>query len=184
MTGFHSTIDNPDSVRIHNLGLEEVKRIRAEMEKTLEGINFLGTLGNNAPFIGLFGTVLGIVTAFRELGNSQAGAMGNVMSGIAEALIATAVGIIVALPAVIFYNVFQKKGSDIEENAAALGNVVIAAMRAYPSAKSVVADSAGCAITWDLKYKIRGVDRFFVFDPDENRIEVQGSDGTGTSRWE
>ncbi len=74
------------------------------------GLLFLGTLGNNAPFIGLFGTVLGIVTAFRELGANSMGAMGNVMSGIAEALIATAVGILVALPAVVFYNVFQKKG--------------------------------------------------------------------------
>jgi biopolymer transport protein ExbB/biopolymer transport protein TolQ len=57
-------------------------------------------------------------------------AMGNVMSGIAEALLATAVGILVALPAVIYYNVFQKKGADVEEQAAALGNVVIASMRA------------------------------------------------------
>ena len=52
------------------------------------------------------------------------------MSGIAEALLATAVGILVALPAVIFYNVFQKKGADVEEQAAALGNVIIASMRA------------------------------------------------------
>ena len=58
--------------------------------------------------------------------------MGNVMSGIAEALIATAVGILVALPAVIFYNIFQKKGADIEENAAALGNVV-ASRRCAPT---------------------------------------------------
>ena len=91
---------------------------------------FLGTLGNNAPFIGLFGTVLGIVTAFRELGapGAATAGMNNVMGGIAEALIATAVGILVALPAVISYNVFQKKGADVEENADALGNVVLAAM--------------------------------------------------------
>ncbi|HVY40475.1 MAG TPA: MotA/TolQ/ExbB proton channel family protein [Polyangia bacterium] len=129
--------DGPDAVEQI---LAKGTRLR---RKTFEGgLLFLGTLGNNAPFIGLFGTVLGIVTAFRELGNNQMGAMGNVMSGIAEALIATAVGILVALPAVIFYNVFQKKGSDIEENTAALGNVVLAAMRAHPSAKPVVADGA------------------------------------------
>jgi len=93
------------------------------------GLLFLGTLGNNAPFIGLFGTVLGIVTAFHGLGSNQAGAMGNVMSSIAEALIATAVGILVALPAVVSYNVFQKKGADIEENSAALGNLVLALLR-------------------------------------------------------
>ncbi|HEY5089053.1 MAG TPA: MotA/TolQ/ExbB proton channel family protein, partial [Polyangia bacterium] len=106
---------------------------------------FLATLGNNAPFIGLFGTVLGIVTAFRELGNNSMGAMGNVMGGIAEALIATAVGILVALPAVIFYNVYQKKGADIEEQAAALGNVVSASMRAVRHAdapRTATADGA------------------------------------------
>jgi biopolymer transport protein ExbB/biopolymer transport protein TolQ len=106
-----------------------VKAVRARRKKFEGGLLFLGTLGNNAPFIGLFGTVLGIVTAFRELGTAQMGAMGNVMSGIAEALIATAVGILVALPAVIFYNVFQKKGADVEEQAGALGNVVLASMK-------------------------------------------------------
>jgi biopolymer transport protein ExbB/TolQ len=106
-----------------------VKAVRHRRKKFEGGLLFLGTLGNNAPFIGLFGTVLGIVTAFRELGTAQMGAMGNVMSGIAEALIATAVGIIVALPAVIFYNVFQKKGADVEEQAGALGNVVLASMK-------------------------------------------------------
>jgi len=97
------------------------------------GLLFLGTLGNNAPFIGLFGTVLGIVTAFRELGNTQAGSssgMGNVMGGIAEALVATAIGILVALPAVIAYNVFQKKAVDVEDNAGALGNIVLASLAA------------------------------------------------------
>jgi biopolymer transport protein ExbB/biopolymer transport protein TolQ len=108
-----------------------VKATRTRRKQFEAGLLFLGTLGNNAPFIGLFGTVLGIVTAFRELGANSVGAMGNVMSGIAEALISTAVGILVALPAVIFYNVFQKKGADVEEQAGALGNVIIASMRAH-----------------------------------------------------
>jgi biopolymer transport protein ExbB/biopolymer transport protein TolQ len=106
-----------------------VKATRLRRKKFESGLLFLGTLGNNAPFIGLFGTVLGIVTAFRELGGNQMGAMGNVMSGIAEALLATAIGILVAIPAVVFYNLFQKKGSDIEEHAAALGNVLLASMK-------------------------------------------------------
>jgi biopolymer transport protein ExbB/biopolymer transport protein TolQ len=67
------------------------------------------------------------------------GAMGNVMSGIAEALIATAVGILVALPAVIFYNVFQKKGVDVEDQAGALGNVILASMKS--TMKKVETDS-------------------------------------------
>jgi biopolymer transport protein ExbB/TolQ len=135
----------------HDQGPDAFEQIMAKAtrlrRKSFEsGLLFLGTLGNNAPFIGLFGTVLGIVTAFRELGNNSMGAMGNVMSGIAEALIATAVGILVALPAVIFYNLFQKKGGDIEEQAAALGNVVSAFMRgerrhdAAPTAAEAAAD--------------------------------------------
>jgi len=125
-----------ESMGWYNDGVDAVEQILVKAtrvrRKTFEGgLLFLGTLGNNAPFIGLFGTVLGIVTAFRELGGNQMGAaMGNVMSGIAEALLATAVGILVALPAVIYYNVFQKKGADVEEGAAALGNVVIASMKA------------------------------------------------------
>ncbi|HEY4185684.1 MAG TPA: MotA/TolQ/ExbB proton channel family protein [Polyangia bacterium] len=109
------------------------KAVRQRRKAFEGGLLFLGTLGNNAPFIGLFGTVLGIVTAFRELGSTQAGAsagMGNVMGGIAEALVATAIGILVALPAVIAYNVFQKKAVDVEDNAATLGNVVLASLAA------------------------------------------------------
>jgi biopolymer transport protein ExbB/biopolymer transport protein TolQ len=104
------------------------KAIRDARKGTEQGLLFLGTLGNNAPFIGLFGTVVGIVNAFKGLGSANANAMGNVMSNIAEALAATAVGILVALPAVIAYNIFQKRGSDVEENALGLGNLVLAVM--------------------------------------------------------
>ena len=107
--------------------------MRQARKKLEGGLLFLGTLGNNAPFIGLFGTVLGIVTAFRELGagaGATSGAMGNVMSSIAEALVATAVGILVALPAVIAFNTFQKKAVQIEDNVGTLGNLVVAQMKA------------------------------------------------------
>jgi biopolymer transport protein ExbB/biopolymer transport protein TolQ len=107
------------------------KAVRQRRRHFEGGLLFLGTLGNNAPFIGLFGTVLGIMTSFRQLGSSQGGAgMNNVMGSIGEALTATAIGILVALPAVIGYNMFQKKGADIEENAAALGNILLASMKA------------------------------------------------------
>jgi biopolymer transport protein ExbB/TolQ len=97
------------------------------------GLLFLGTLGNNSPFIGLFGTVLGIVTAFRELASAagSAGGMNNVMGGIAEALVSTAVGILVALPAVIAYNVFQKKTQDLEENVQSIGSLILAQMKSH-----------------------------------------------------
>lgn len=97
--------------------------------KQLEvGTNFLGTVGNNAPFIGLFGTVIGVIVAFHELGSAaaRAGAMGDVMSGIAEALIATGVGIFVALPAVIAYNMVQARIGEIEADVSSLGRLVAA----------------------------------------------------------
>jgi biopolymer transport protein ExbB len=79
-------------------------RERLMLEKHL---GILGTLGNNAPFIGLFGTVLGIIKAFADLAKNQGGGAAVVMSGIAEALVATAVGLMVALPAVVAFNIFQ-----------------------------------------------------------------------------
>jgi biopolymer transport protein ExbB len=69
----------------------------------------LGTLGNNVPFIGLFGTVLGIIKAFDDLKNKTAESESLVMSGIAEALVATAIGLLVAVPAVIAFNYFSRK---------------------------------------------------------------------------
>jgi biopolymer transport protein ExbB len=77
---------------------------RLAMEKHL---GILGTLGNNCPFIGLFGTVLGIIKAFADLSHNQGGGAAVVMAGIAEALVATAVGLMVAIPAVVAYNILQ-----------------------------------------------------------------------------
>jgi biopolymer transport protein ExbB/biopolymer transport protein TolQ len=87
--------------------------------------NLLATLGNNAPFIGLLGTVIGIINAFHQLGDAgqNKAAMGNVMSGIAEALIATGVGLFVALPAVVVYNLIQRRITDIETGVQLLGKL-------------------------------------------------------------
>ncbi len=79
-----------------------------EKQKLEKSLNFLGTIGSNAVFIGLLGTVLGIMKAFKDLGVSQ-GDVSMVMTGIAEALTATAIGLFVAIPAVIAYNYFQKQ---------------------------------------------------------------------------
>ena len=131
-----------DAIKWRARGAESVeqilaKSVRQHRSEVEVGLLFLGTLGNNAPFIGLFGTVLGIMTSFRQLGSSQGAAgMDNVMGSIGEALTATAIGILVALPAVIGYNVFQKKGADIEENAAALGNLLLASMKSSPGSSS------------------------------------------------
>ncbi len=76
---------------------------RADLSK---GLSVLATLGSNAPFIGLFGTVLGIIQSFAALATSSA-AMNQVISSLAEALIATAFGLFVAIPAVVAYNYFS-----------------------------------------------------------------------------
>lgn len=91
--------------------VEEVligKRI-AEKFRMESRLVILGTLGNNAPFIGLFGTVLGIIKAFHDLAMSQNPNPSVVMAGVSEALVATAVGLIVAIPAVMAYNYFQRR---------------------------------------------------------------------------
>jgi biopolymer transport protein ExbB len=84
-------------------------REKLRLERNL---SFLATLGSNAPFIGLFGTVLGIIKAFHDLAAGQAGGgvgASTVMAGISEALVATAVGILVAIPAVVAFNYFSRR---------------------------------------------------------------------------
>jgi biopolymer transport protein ExbB len=75
-----------------------------EKEKWARYSTFLGSVGSNAPFIGLLGTVFGILKTFADLSNATSGGPQVVMGGISEALIATAVGLLVAIPAVVFYN--------------------------------------------------------------------------------
>ena len=95
--------DGIAAVEDHKAAVLEDERLRYERR-----IAFLGTLGNNAPFVGLFGTVLGIIRAFHDLaGNSVQGTQA-VMTGIAEALVATGIGLLVALPAVATYNLFVR----------------------------------------------------------------------------
>lgn len=91
-------------------GLAEVFNSYHLIEKPRleKNLTFLATVGSNAPFIGLLGTVLGIMKAFNDLAMSAGGNNQAVMAGIAHALVATAVGLFVAIPAVIAYNYFQK----------------------------------------------------------------------------
>jgi biopolymer transport protein ExbB len=98
-------------------------RLRIDMERNL---GVLGTLGNNAPFIGLFGTVLGIIKAFADLARNQSGGAAAVMSGISEALVATAVGLMVAIPAVIAFNYFQGKVRKTISGVDAIAHLVLA----------------------------------------------------------
>lgn len=99
-------------------GLEEVFNAFALSEKPeLErSLGFLATVGSNAPYIGLLGTVLGIMKAFNDLAQSPEAGQQTVMAGISLALVATAAGLFVAIPAVISYNYFQRQVKGIMQS--------------------------------------------------------------------
>jgi len=112
---------------------------RMKLEKRLV---YLGTLGNNAPFVGLLGTVIGIVQAFDELGKAakmQAAQTAStiapqaVMTSIAEALVATAIGLVVAIPAVAAYNTFQRLIKSTLANTEVLSRILMAHLKALPT---------------------------------------------------
>ena len=92
-------------------GLAELFRaIQLKEKPALEGsISILATIGSNAPFIGLLGTVFGIMRAFHDLGTAQEASQQTVMLGISIALLATALGLAVAIPSVMLYNYFRRK---------------------------------------------------------------------------
>ncbi|MDB4966954.1 MAG: MotA/TolQ/ExbB proton channel family protein [Myxococcales bacterium] len=93
-----------DVVDAVNRAIDRVKeREVANMKKGLGG---LGSISSAAPFIGLFGTVVGIINAFRSMASSGQGGLGAVSAGISEALVTTAAGLLVAIPAVMAYNYF------------------------------------------------------------------------------
>jgi len=99
--------DEPlDEAQLHTLG-KQIAWVSAQEEHRLESrLSFLATVGSASPFIGLFGTVVGIINAFTEIGVAGSASLAVVAPGIAEALIATAIGLFAAIPATIFYNVF------------------------------------------------------------------------------
>jgi biopolymer transport protein ExbB len=109
-----------------------VAREKPQYERFL---SFVGTMGNNAPFIGLFGTVLGIIKAFHDLGQMNvkgAAVQQTVMAGISEALVATAVGLAVAIPAVVAFNLFTRALKTITAQTNALGHSLIAFLKTEP----------------------------------------------------
>ena len=85
-----------------------------EMTKLMQMVPFLATTGNTAPFIGLFGTVWGIMNSFHGIGQRGSASLAVVAPGISEALIATAAGLAVAIPSVIAFNFFTQRIRVIE----------------------------------------------------------------------
>jgi biopolymer transport protein ExbB len=117
-----------DAVAEAMAGASVLQRMRLERR-----LAFLGTLGNNAPFIGLLGTVIGIVQAFQKLEeagrSASAGPSTAVMGAIAEALVATAIGLAVAIPAVAAFNYFQRRIKSTLGNAEALTHILLSYLK-------------------------------------------------------
>ena len=125
LQGLDNLARGPAAIEEIIAGATQIERLKME-----RGLTFLGTLGNNAPFIGLFGTVLGIIRAFRDLSVNTIEGSSAVMAGIAEALVATAVGLLVALPAVALFNTFQRYIRARLAGADALARVLLAYAKA------------------------------------------------------
>jgi biopolymer transport protein ExbB/TolQ len=102
LAGVQSYAQGPESVEDLMAGALGEERARFETR-----LQMLATLASNAPYIGLFGTVLGIVRSFKDMSSNMQDASSGVMAGIAESLLATAAGLLVAIPAVMAYNYFK-----------------------------------------------------------------------------
>ncbi len=130
--------EGPEAIQEHVAAVLETERVGYE-----RGLAFLGTLGGNAPFVGLFGTVLGIVRAFHDLSRSAAMGSQAVMAGIAEALVATAVGLLVAIPAVATYNALMRHVETAVVAANAVAHQILAHVKAERSTTPAAPDAAG-----------------------------------------
>ena len=131
--GLRDYARGPDSVQ--DLLEGAARKERARYERRLP---FLATVASNAPFIGLFGTVLGIIRAFKDLSSNMAEASGAVMGGIAESLIATAVGLLVAIPAVVAFNYLKGRVKSIADDGNLMSATLLASLKsgdASPAAR-------------------------------------------------
>lgn len=131
LAGLRGYEKGPESVE--DLIAGAMSRGKAEYERRL---SILATLASNSPYIGLFGTVLGIVRSFKEMSKDIANASTGVMAGIAEALVATAVGLLVAIPAVVAYNVFKGMVKDAVTNTDGLTRVLMAELKSATGANA------------------------------------------------
>ena len=106
-TGFSNKNNDFKQKFCENVKKEMEIVINKELSSLEKGLNFLASVGSTAPFIGLFGTVWGIMNSFTAIGISQNTSLAVVAPGIAEALFATALGLVAAIPSVLFFNKFN-----------------------------------------------------------------------------
>jgi biopolymer transport protein ExbB/TolQ len=126
-----------DALSVYAKGADSVEEIAhasmiRERQRYERSLSFLGTVGSNGPFVGLLGTVIGVIISFGELGRNPKGGLEVVGPGISEALVATAVGLIVAIPAVVVFNHFKGLLKGRLGNAEFLTRIVIAQLKQKP----------------------------------------------------
>ncbi len=118
-------LGNTADVMVDNVRRALGQGVGEEMIKLSSGLSFLATTGNTAPFIGLLGTVYGIMHAFHAIGLQQSASLASVAPGISEALVATAIGLFVAIPATVAFNAFNSRLSDIEVHLTNFGSAFL-----------------------------------------------------------
>jgi biopolymer transport protein TolQ len=102
-----TTAATTNDLTIESVARALERQAQREQQNLKRGLNLLATVGSTAPFVGLLGTVVGIINAFQSMAASGSGGLGTVSAGIAEALVTTAFGLLVAIPAVMAYNYMQ-----------------------------------------------------------------------------
>ncbi len=107
LTAYRLSPPNNREVQVESVARALERQAQREVQTLKRGLGVLATVGSTAPFVGLLGTVMGIVNAFQLMAASGSGGLGTVSAGIAEALVTTAFGLLVAIPAVMAYNFLQ-----------------------------------------------------------------------------
>jgi biopolymer transport protein ExbB len=135
-----------DPVEAHDWLHGTMERSQNHVNSTLAGgLSFLATVGSTAPFVGLFGTVWGILTALVKIGQSGQASIDKVAGPVGEALIMTAIGLVVAVPAVMAYNWLQARNKEIARNLATFSNDVLGFIMSNGAVRPVVSTAAPAA---------------------------------------
>ena len=135
-----------DALSMYERGADAVEEVAnasliRERQRYERALSFLGTVGSNGPFIGLLGTVIGVILSFAELGRNPKGGLEVVGPGISEALVATAVGLLVAIPSVISFNLFKSMLKNRANNTDFLLRLVIAQLRRNDGGAPIAAEA-------------------------------------------
>jgi len=133
LAAYKSSPENGGDLTFESVARALERQAQREIMVLRRGQGVLATVGATAPFVGLLGTVMGIVNAFQQMAAAGSGGLGTVSAGISEALITTAIGLLVAIPAVLAYNALQGwidvRAVDISESSNELLDIVARAVR-------------------------------------------------------